>query len=55
MAGEEQIAGRIALGHRADLTVLVDDPLTVAATELPQLPVLVPAVDGGVTRRDASL
>ncbi|GGS08548.1 amidohydrolase [Streptomyces nojiriensis] len=54
-AGEEHLAGRIALGHRADLTVLADDPLTVAATELPDLPVLLTAVDGGVTHRDASL
>ncbi|MGZ9934433.1 amidohydrolase [Streptomyces sp. NC-S4] len=54
-AGEEHRAGRIALGHRADLTVLADDPLTVAATELPDLPVLLTAVDGGVTHRDASL
>ncbi|KOG56645.1 hypothetical protein ADK75_06560 [Streptomyces virginiae] len=35
-AGEEHLAGRIALGHRADLTVLADDPLTAAATELPR-------------------
>ncbi|MFA7763818.1 amidohydrolase [Streptomyces sp. NRRL S-448] len=54
-AGEEHLAGRIALGHRADLTVLADNPLTVAATELPHLPVLLTAVDGGVTHRDASL
>ncbi|MFD7395585.1 amidohydrolase [Streptomyces virginiae] len=54
-AGEEDLAGRIALGHRADLTVLADDPLTVAATELPQLPVLLTVLDGGVTHRDASL
>ncbi|MFB6820823.1 amidohydrolase [Streptomyces virginiae] len=54
-AGEEHLAGRIALGHRADLTVLADDPLTVAATELPQLPVLLTVLDGGVTHRDASL
>ncbi|MCX5175723.1 amidohydrolase [Streptomyces virginiae] len=54
-AGEEHLAGRIALGHRADLTVLADDPLTVPATELPQLPVLLTVVDGGVTHRDARL
>ncbi|WP_328787820.1 MULTISPECIES: amidohydrolase [unclassified Streptomyces] len=54
-AGEEHLAGRIALGHRADLTVLADDPLTVAATELPDLPVLLTVVDGGVTHRAASL
>ncbi|MFI7354256.1 amidohydrolase [Streptomyces avidinii] len=54
-AGEEHLAGRIALGHRADLTVLADDPLTVRATELPDLPVLLTVLDGGVTHRDASL
>ncbi|MFE9477251.1 amidohydrolase family protein [Streptomyces spororaveus] len=54
-AGEEHLAGRIALGHRADLTVLADDPLTVDATGLPDLPVLLTVVDGGVTHRDASL
>ncbi|GAA2638998.1 hypothetical protein GCM10010425_48500 [Streptomyces spororaveus] len=54
-AGEEHLAGRIALGHRADLTVLADDPLTVDATGLPDLPVLLTVVDGGVTHRDPSL
>ncbi|WP_327265338.1 amidohydrolase [Streptomyces sp. NBC_01232] len=54
-AGEEHLAGRIALGHRADLTVLAGDPLTVAATELPDLPVLLTVVDGRTTHRDASL
>ncbi|WP_406084390.1 amidohydrolase family protein [Streptomyces virginiae] len=51
----ERRTGRIALGRRADLTVLADDPLTVPATELPHLPVLLTVVDGGVTHRDASL
>ncbi|MFJ7589731.1 amidohydrolase [Streptomyces sp. NPDC097617] len=54
-AGEEHLAGRIAPGYRADLTVLADDPLTTAATELPDLPVLLTVLDGGVTHRDASL
>ncbi|MGW6979406.1 amidohydrolase [Streptomyces sp. NPDC054932] len=54
-AGEEHRAGRIGVGRRADLTVLADDPLAVAATELPDLPVLLTVVDGGVTHRDASL
>ncbi|MFJ3961689.1 amidohydrolase family protein [Streptomyces sp. NPDC090036] len=54
-AGEEHLAGRIAFGHRADLTVLAGDPLTVAATELPDLPVMLTVVDGRITHRDASL
>ncbi|GAA3397511.1 amidohydrolase [Streptomyces roseoviridis] len=53
-AREEHEAGRIALGHRADLTVLADDPLTTPAADLPQLPVLLTAVDGKVTFRDVT-
>ncbi|MBT2445210.1 amidohydrolase [Streptomyces sp. ISL-36] len=54
-AGEEHEAGRLAVGHRADLTVLADDPLTTPATELPGLPVLLTVLDGRATHRDASL
>ncbi|WP_329124409.1 amidohydrolase [Streptomyces sp. NBC_01353] len=54
-AGEELEAGRLAVGHRADLTVLADNPLSVAATELPDLPVLLTVLDGRPTHRDASL
>ncbi|MGV9305311.1 amidohydrolase family protein [Nonomuraea sp. NPDC003727] len=54
-AGEERQAGRIGLGHRADLTVLAGDPLTTAATGLPDLPVLLTVLDGHLTHRDASL
>ncbi|PZT70019.1 amidohydrolase [Streptomyces sp. SW4] len=54
-AGEEHEAGRIAVGQRADLTVLAADPLTTAATELPDVPVLLTAVDGRPAHRDASL
>ncbi|MFC8919737.1 amidohydrolase [Streptomyces sp. NPDC057116] len=54
-AGEEHEAGRIAVGHRADLTVLAADPLTTAATELPDVPVLLTVLDGRPTHRDASL
>ncbi|QDQ15831.1 amidohydrolase [Streptomyces spectabilis] len=54
-AGEEHEAGRIEIGHRADLTVLAADPLTTAATELPDLPVLLTVVDGQPTHRDARL
>jgi predicted amidohydrolase YtcJ len=54
-AGEEHEAGRIAVGHRADLTVLAADPLTVAATELAQVPVLLTVLDGEPTHRAESL
>ncbi|WP_406136352.1 amidohydrolase [Streptomyces sp. NBC_01089] len=54
-AGEEHEAGRIAIGHRADLTVLAADPLATAATELPQVPVLLTVLDGEPTHRDARL
>ncbi|MFI8827137.1 amidohydrolase [Streptomyces sp. NPDC053431] len=52
-AGEEHRAGRLAIGCRADLTVLADDPLTTPATDLPDLPVVLTAVDGRVTFRAA--
>ncbi|NWF25534.1 amidohydrolase [Streptomyces sp. PKU-EA00015] len=54
-AGEEHEAGRIAVGFRADLTVLADNPLTTAATDLPDLPALLTVLDGRPTHRDASL
>jgi predicted amidohydrolase YtcJ len=54
-AGEERVSGRIAVGHRADLTVLADDPLTVPATDLAELPVLLTVLDGRPTHRDAAL
>ncbi|WP_406432271.1 amidohydrolase [Streptomyces sp. NBC_01589] len=54
-AGEEHKAGRIAVGHRADLTVFADDPLTTAATDLPDLPVLLTVLDGHPTHRDPSM
>ncbi|MFE1548408.1 amidohydrolase [Streptomyces sp. NPDC058718] len=50
-AGEEHEAGRIALGHRADLAVFADSPVTTAATELPDLPVLLTVLDGRITHR----
>ncbi len=51
VAGEEERAGRPAVGHRADLTVLADDPLAVADTDLAALPVLLTVVDGRPTHR----
>ncbi|MFF9843130.1 amidohydrolase [Streptomyces sp. NPDC013740] len=50
-ASEAHETGHLALGHRADLTVLADDPLTTPATDLPDLPVLLTTVDGRVTFR----
>ncbi|MDG9717723.1 amidohydrolase [Streptomyces sp. DH24] len=54
-AREEDRAGRLAVGHRADLTVLADDPLTTPATDLPDLPVRLTVLDGRVTHRDPGL
>ncbi|MDV5144513.1 amidohydrolase [Streptomyces sp. SBC-4] len=54
-AGEEHEAGRLALGHRADLTVFADSPVTTAATELPDLPVLLTVLDGRITHRAAGV
>ncbi|QEU98513.1 amidohydrolase [Streptomyces viridifaciens] len=50
-AGEEQLAGRIAVGHHADLTVLAADPLSTPATELAEVPVLLTVLDGRPTHR----
>ncbi|OEJ23513.1 amidohydrolase [Streptomyces agglomeratus] len=54
-AGEEHEAGRITVGRRADLTVFAANPLTTAATDLPNLPVLLTLLDGEPTHRDARL
>ncbi len=54
-AGEEHEAGRLAVGYRADLTVFADSPLTTAATDLPDLPVLLTVLDGRPTHRDTGL
>ncbi|SFY51351.1 amidohydrolase [Streptomyces sp. F-1] len=55
VAGEEGIAGRLAVGYRADLTVLAEDPLAVADTELAQVPVVATVLAGRVTHRGAAL
>ncbi|MFF8595359.1 amidohydrolase [Streptomyces sp. NPDC015220] len=55
VAGDEHEAGRIAVGMRADLTVLADNPLEVADTDLAGLPVLLTVVDGRPTHRAAGL
>lgn len=54
-AGEEDRAGLLAVGHRADLTVFADNPLTTAATDLPELPVVLTVLDGRPTHRSARL
>ena len=54
-AGEEQHAGRLAVGYRADLTVLADNPLTVPDADLAQLPVLLTVVGGRPTHRDPGI
>jgi predicted amidohydrolase YtcJ len=54
-AGEEHTAGRPAVGHRADLTVLAENPLDVSDTELAELPVLLTVVDGRPTHRAPEL
>ncbi|EPD91723.1 MULTISPECIES: amidohydrolase [Streptomyces] len=53
--GDGHHAGRLAVGHRADLTVLADNPLTTPATELAELPVLLTVLDGRPTHRDPAL
>lgn len=50
-AGVEDVAGRIAVGRRADLTVWAGNPLQCAAEDLPELPVLASVVDGVIRHR----
>ncbi len=45
---EENVAGKIAPGYRADLTAFAADPVEVAPDDLPNLPVLLTAVDGEI-------
>ncbi|MEO7941002.1 MAG: amidohydrolase [Burkholderiaceae bacterium] len=45
---DENSLGKLAPGYRADFVVLGGDPLTVAAAQLPTLPVLSTWVDGAV-------
>jgi predicted amidohydrolase YtcJ len=47
-AGEGALAGRIAPGRRADLTILAEDPVEIDAGDLPQVPVAATVVDGAV-------
>ncbi|WP_030263734.1 amidohydrolase [Streptomyces violens] len=54
-AGEEQEAGRLAVGHRADLTAFAESPLTTPAADLADLPVVLTVLDGRPTHRAPSL
>jgi predicted amidohydrolase YtcJ len=51
-AGVETTAGRVAVGHRADLTVFAADPTAVGVDELPSLPVLMTVLEGEVRHCD---
>ncbi len=51
-AGLESVAGRIAPGHLADLTVFAADPMRVDPDDLPELPVTATVVDGQLYRTD---
>lgn len=51
VAGEESVAGRLAVGCRADLTAFADDPVAVPDADLAALPVLLTVLDGRVTHR----
>jgi predicted amidohydrolase YtcJ len=50
-AGEQHRSGRIATGHRADLTVLTEDPLELHGADLAQVPVVATVMDGVVRFR----
>ena len=52
-AGESQVAGRIAVGMRADLTALALDPLTTPPDEAAESPVLLTVVGGAPVHRAA--
>jgi predicted amidohydrolase YtcJ len=46
--GESALGGRIAPGLRADLTILAEDPVLVAADDLPGVPIRMTIVDGKI-------
>ncbi|MFE3094836.1 amidohydrolase [Streptomyces sp. NPDC059248] len=50
-AGESAIAGRIAVGYRADLTALGVDPVTATADEVADAPVPLTVMSGRITHR----
>ncbi|MFD3936393.1 amidohydrolase [Streptomyces sp. NPDC058611] len=51
-AGEQQVAGRIAPGYRADLTAFALDPVTAGVDELAEAPVRLTMSGGRITHRD---
>jgi predicted amidohydrolase YtcJ len=50
-ANEEDVAGRIAPGYRADLTAFSVDPVTAPADEVADAPIRLTMADGAVTHR----
>ncbi|MYW62764.1 amidohydrolase family protein [Streptomyces sp. SID8379] len=54
-SGEEGVAGRLAVGARADLSVFGGDPVVTPAVELTEIPVRLTVVGGWVTHRAADL
>lgn len=52
VAGEQDVAGRIAPGCRADLSGFAEDPVACSADALPDLPVTLTVVDGRLRHRD---
>jgi predicted amidohydrolase YtcJ len=50
-AGDDHVAGRIAVGCRADLTALAADPASVSPDELLDVPVTLTVVDGEIVHR----
>jgi predicted amidohydrolase YtcJ len=46
--GESALGGRIAPGLRADLTIMAEDPVLVAADDLPDVPIRMTIVDGTI-------
>lgn len=54
-AGESAVAGRIAVGQRADLTALGLDPLATPPDEAAESPVLLTLVDGAPVHRAATV
>jgi predicted amidohydrolase YtcJ len=50
-AGLQDVAGRIAVGYRADLSAFGLDPLTAGPDEFAQSPVQLTVVDGAIVHR----
>jgi hypothetical protein len=50
-ANQQDVAGQIAPGYRADLTAFAVDPVTAPADELAGAPIRLTMVDGAVTHR----